>query len=62
MTFAWYHPSYYKNLEEGKKRNPIAETLPQYRHKRFKDKTKYSRNKVNYNLSQESSQDNEQLF
>ena len=46
MTFAWHHPSYYKNLEEGKKRNPIAETLPQYKHKRFKDKTKYNRKKL----------------
>ena len=60
MTFAWHHPSYYKKLEkEGKKKNPIAETLPQYIHKRFKDKTKYNRKKVNHSLSQESSQDNE---
>ena len=29
-----------------KKRNPVAKTLPQYKHKRFKDKTKYDRKKL----------------
>ena len=29
-----------------KKRNPIAKTLPEFRHKRFKDKTKYDRKKL----------------
>ena len=29
-------------------RNPVARNLPEYKHKRFKDKTKY--NRKNYNL------------
>ena len=29
-----------------KKRNPIAKTLPEFKHKRFKDKTKYDRKKL----------------
>ncbi len=41
-----------------KKRNPIAKTLPEFRHKRFKDKTKYNRKKLN-SLSLKSSLDNE---
>ena len=29
-----------------KKRNPIAKTLPEFKHKRFKDKNKYNRKKL----------------
>ena len=29
-----------------KKRNPVAKALPEFRHKRFKDKTKYDRKKL----------------
>ena len=47
MTFAWHHPNYYKKLEEEeKKRNPVARTLPEHKHKVFKDKTKYNRKKL----------------
>ena len=46
MTFVWHHPNYYKKLKESTKRNPVARTLPEHKHKVFKDKTKYNRKKL----------------